>query len=144
MNVLKSFNFVEYAPLPNNNPVMIRRRKLLAKIEEQLALTNDSSFVPTKHMWVTDEDGTQRKFVVPKRIKPWWASAADGKVNLGVRYGSKALEFARGKNVIELESEAEVAPALAKVKEAIEFGEFDAIIAQHLELARSVAKGKKK
>jgi hypothetical protein len=144
MTVLKSFNFVEYAPLANNNPAMVRRRKLLAKVEEQLALAKDSSFVPTKHKWVTDDDGTQRKIVTPKRIKPWWALSADGKVNLVVRYGSKALEFARGKNAIELASEAEVAPALVKIKEAVELGEFDAIIAQHLELARSGAKDKKK
>ena len=48
MTVLKSFNFVEYAPLANNNPVMIRRRKLLARIEEQLALAKKSELCPDK------------------------------------------------------------------------------------------------
>jgi len=37
-----------------------------------------------------------------------------------VRYGSKPLEFAKGKNAIELNSETEVADVLLKVKEAAE------------------------
>ena len=39
-----------------------------------------------------------------------------------------ALEFAKGKNAIELGSEAEVADVLAKVREAAELGELDALI----------------
>ena len=37
-----------------------------------------------------------------------------------MRYGSKPLEFAKGKNAIELNSETEVADVLLKVKEAAE------------------------
>ena len=44
-----------------------------------------------------------------------------------MRYGSKPLEFAKGKNAIELGSEAEVADVLAKVREAAELGELDAL-----------------
>lgn len=144
MTILESFNFVEYVPLTNNNPIMIRRRKLLVKIEEQLALAQDTSYVPTKHKWITDEDGSQRKVVVSKRIKHWWTVAADGKVNLVVRYGSKILELAKGKNAIELSSESEVVSALAKIKEAVELGEFDAIILQHLQVARPATSNRKK
>ena len=46
-----------------------------------------------------------------------------------MRYGSKPLEFAKGKNAIELATEAEVADVLAKVREAAELGELDAHIA---------------
>ena len=54
--------------------------------------------------------------------------AVDGKINLVVRYPSKPLEFAKGKNGIELASEAEVAGVLPKVREAFELGELDALI----------------
>ena len=47
-----------------------------------------------------------------------------------VRYGSKPLEFAKGKNAIELASEAEVADTLRKVREAAELCELDALIEQ--------------
>ena len=40
-----------------------------------------------------------------------------------VSYGSKPLEFAKGKNAIELASEAEVADPLRKIHEAAELGE---------------------
>jgi hypothetical protein len=38
MNVLDTVNFVEFNPLQNNNPIAVRRRKLIAKIDEQIQL----------------------------------------------------------------------------------------------------------
>jgi len=38
-----------------------------------------------------------------------------------VRYGSKPLEFAKGKNAIELASESEMADTLRKLREAAIF-----------------------
>jgi len=57
-----------------------------------------------------------------------------------VRYGSKPLEFARGKNAIELGSEAEVADLLANVRE---LGELDALIEQQAQFGRQVAQKNK-
>jgi len=62
----------------------------------------------------------------------------DGKINLVVRYGSKPLEFGKGKNAIELSSEAEVADVLAKVREAAELGELDALIEKQAHYGRRV------
>jgi hypothetical protein len=53
-----------------------------------------------------------------------------------VRYGSKPLEFSKGKNAIELGSEAEVADVLAKVREAAELGELDALIEKQANFGR--------
>ena len=47
-----------------------------------------------------------------------------------MRYESKPLEFAKSKNAIELGSEAEVADVLAKVREAAENSELNALIEQ--------------
>jgi hypothetical protein len=138
MTVLNTLNFVAFKPLANNNPVAVRRRKLIAKIEEQLLLASDTDYAPTKTKWVTDGEGNQKKIEVPKRVKRWWAKSADGKVNLVVRYGSKPLEFAKGKNAIELDSEAEVESTLAKLKDAVDAGELDAIIEQQAQFGRSI------
>ena len=54
---------------------------------------------------MTDEQGKQNKVEVAKRVKRWWTASVDGKINLIVRYGSKPLEFPKGKNAIELASE---------------------------------------
>ncbi len=75
---------------------------------------------------------------VAKRVKRWWTASVDGKINLVVRYGSKPLEFAKGKNAIELASEVEVADVLAKVREAAELGELDALIEQQAQFGRRV------
>ena len=38
MTVLDTLNFVAFNPLQNNSPIAVRRRKLIAKIDEQIQL----------------------------------------------------------------------------------------------------------
>ena len=143
MTVLDTLNFVAFNPLQNNNPIAVRRRKLIAKIDEQIQLAENKDYTHTQHKWVTDEHGNQRKVEVAKRVKRWWTASVDGKINLVVRYGSKPLEFAKGKNAIELASETEVADVLAKVREAAESGELDALIEKQAQFGRRVTQKNK-
>ena len=143
MTVLDKLNFVAFNLLQNNNPIAVRRRKLIAKIDEQIQLAADKDYTPKQHKWVTDEHGNQRKVEVAKRVKRWWTASVDGKINIVVRYGSKPLEFAKGKNAIELASEAEVADVLAKVREAAELGELDALIEKQAQFGRRVTQKSK-
>jgi len=46
------------------------------------------------------------------------------------------LEFAKGKNAIELANEVEVADTLRKVREATELGELDVLIEQQAQFGR--------
>ena len=69
--------------------------------------------------------------------------SVDGKINLVVRYGSKLLEFAKGKNAIGLASQTEVADVLAKVLEAAELGELDALIDKQAHYGRRVTQKNK-
>ena len=142
MTVLDTLTFVTFNPLQNNNPIAVRRRKLMAKIDEQIQLATNKDYTPTQHKWVTDDEGKQTKVEVAKRVKRWWNVSVDGKINL-VRYGSKPLEFAKGKNAIELTSEAEVADTLRKVREATELGELDALIEQQAQFGRRVTQKNK-
>ena len=143
MIVLDTLNFVAFNPLQNNNPIAVRRRKLIAKIDEQIQLAANKDYTPTQHKWVTDDEGKQTKIEVPKRVKRWWTASVDGKINLVVRYGNKPLEFAKSKNAIELASETEVADVLAKVREAAELGELDALIEQQAHYGRQVTQKNK-
>ena len=136
MTVLDTLNFVAFNPLQNNNPIAVRRRKLIAKIDEQIQLATNKDYTPTQHKWVTDEQGKQTKVEVSKRVKRWWAASVDGKINLVVRYGSKPLEFSKGKNAIELASEADVADTLRNLREATELGELDVLIEQQVQFGR--------
>ena len=57
MTVLDTLNFVEFNPLQNNNPIAVRRHKLMAKIDEQIQLATNKVYIPTQHKWVTDDEG---------------------------------------------------------------------------------------
>lgn len=143
MSILNSLKLVQHNPQSANDPVVNRRNKLVTKIDEQIALATDSEFSPTKTKWVTDEDGAQKKVEYAKRVKRWWNNAADGSVLLTVRYGSKPLELAKGKQAIVLASIEEVEPTLQKIKEAVLAGELDDIVEQQATYARGVRKAKR-
>ena len=136
MTILDTLNFVAFKPLQNNNLIAVRRRKLRAKIDGKIQLATNKDYKPTQHKWVSDDEGKQTKVEVAKRVKRWWTASVDGKINLVVRYGSKPLEFAKGKNAIELASETEVPDTLRKVREAAELGELDVLIEQQAQFGR--------
>jgi len=69
VTVLDTLNFVVFNPLQNNNPIAVRRRKLMAKINEQIQLATNNDYTPMQHKWVTDEQGKQTKVEVAKRVK---------------------------------------------------------------------------
>ena len=60
-----------------------------------------------------------------------------------MRYGSKPLEFSKGKNAIELGSEEEVADVLASLREAAKQGELDALIEKQAQYGRQVTQKNK-
>jgi len=138
MSVLNSLKFVPYQPINNSSAEATRRRKLIVKIEEQLALASNADYQPTKIKRVKDADGNEQKIEVPKRVKRWWSATADGKINLTIRYGSKPIQFAKDKNAIELENEEQVAATLLKVKEAVQVGELDELIEKHAQYGRKI------
>jgi len=53
MTVLDTLNFVAFNPLQNNNPIAVRRRKLIAKIDEQIQLAANKDYTPTQHKAAT-------------------------------------------------------------------------------------------
>ena len=63
-----------------------------------------------------------------KRVKEWFWISESGKIMLSVRYGSKTLELAKGKNAIELATGDDMIAVLEKLKAAVLAGELDAQI----------------
>ena len=70
MTVLDTLNFVAFNPLKNNNPIAVRRRKLIAKIDEQIQLAANKDYTPTQHKWVTDGEGKPPQLEMIKRRQP--------------------------------------------------------------------------
>ena len=132
MALLNSHKLTLFKPTNRNNSFLKRRRKLIAKIDEQILLATDSNYKPTKIKWVHNEDGTERKLEIPKRIRRWWCEQQGGTILLTIRYGNKVIELEKGKNAIELSSKAELEPTLQSIKQAVDNGEFDTLLEQQL------------
>ena len=67
-------------------PVQQRRNKLSHRLWEQIQLAKSqvegTSFKVTKYKSFKDQEtGINKQIEVPKRIRPWWFVAANGKVD---------------------------------------------------------------
>lgn len=140
MSFIQTVKLTEYKPSAVLSPVARRRQKLAFKVDEQIKLALDSTYRPTRIVWSKSADGTEHKVEQPKRIKRWWVEAADGTVQLTVRYGSKPLELAKGKSAIALNSKAEVEGTLRNLQHAVLGGELDAILEQQIGFRLSIPK----
>ena len=132
MTVLDTLNFVVLNPL-YNNPIAVRRRKLITKINEKIQVYTNKVYTPIQPMCITYNDIKKRKVEVTKRLKRWWTASVDEKINLVVRNGGKPLEFANGKSTIELATEAEVAHVSPKVRDFAELVELVARIERQVQ-----------
>ena len=112
------------------SPIQQRRNKLAAKIHEQWELCTarqaGTIYAPRRLRTITNRHTGERTTVeTVKRVKEWFWISESGKINLSVRYGSKTLELAKGKNAIEVSSADELITALTTLKTAVESGELD-------------------
>jgi hypothetical protein len=116
----------------NLSPIMLRRQKLATKIEEQLELArcqkNGTLYAPKRLKTVTNEAGERVVVEATKRVKEWFWTTPTNKINLSVRYGSKTLELAKGKNAIELGTQDELIETLALLQQVVISGELDEAI----------------
>jgi hypothetical protein len=130
--MLKLLKLVPNKKSNSNNSFLKRRRKLITKIDEQIRLATDSNYKPTRIKWVRNEDGSERKLEIPKRVRRWWCEQQGGTILLTIRYGNKVIEFEEGKNAIELSSKADLEPTLQSIKKSVDNGEFDRLLEEQL------------
>ena len=131
--LLSTLKLVTATRATQTSPVMQRRQKLIAKIDEQICLAtaamDGTTYQSTKFKNVVNaETGETEYKQVAKKLRTWWWRNEAGKVNLVVRYGARIIELAKGKNSIELENEAAILPTLDLIRKAAEAGELDEAI----------------
>jgi len=136
MSFISTLKLTEYKPQHLGGAVSHRRRKLLDKLEQQIQLATNPDYAPSKTVWVQGEDGIERKAEVAKRVKRWWVENMDGTVTLTLRYGSKPIELAKGKNAIAVAGLEELGKVLAGIKQAVFDGELDNILTNQTFYAR--------
>ena len=138
MSFLNALTLTQYTANDIKAPAVHRRNKLVAKLSEQIKLASDTDYRPLKLTWHKDAEGREHRVEVPKRVRRWWTEHSNGTVQLTVRYGSKPLELAKGKNAIVVNSKAELPTVLAHLRAAAEKGEFDTLLLQQVSYGKRI------
>ncbi len=131
MSALAQLKLTQYTKPTAANPAQQRRTKLIRRLREQMqlaaAVESGSAHTATRMRAVVDaETGIKRSVAVPKRVKAWWTTSETGRLILTVRYGSKLLEFSKGKAAVEVASMQQLVPTLQVICDAVSAGELDA------------------
>lgn len=113
-----------------NDPIEFRRQKLIRKIDEQIqlaqAVQNGTTHVIKRQRKMTDQaTGDVRSITVERTVRPMWFTSGNGKKVLQLRYGSKVIDLAKGKNAIEINDEQSLLEVLQTLRSAVEMGELD-------------------
>ena len=138
MTALKSLSFTTL-PTQGANPILDRRAKVIARLEEQKLILKDPNYTRTVRTWVKKDD---EKVMVEKqqRVLPWWRQHPNGSYALFVRSGLKQIEFDKGKPAIAVQSLDKLPSVIDTLITAIRNGELDQQLAQVSKQASSKQK----
>ena len=146
MSIVTNLKLITTVKSSAVSPVLLRRNKLLAKVQEQLdmceAKRNQQPYAPKRLKTVVNKETGERTTVETiKRVKEWFWTTEDGKINLAVKYGAKTLPLnKKGANAIELMNGTALIGTLHKLKEAVIAGEFDDAISEVSDATRKAFK----
>ena len=132
--VLSSLKVINAVKQVANDSTQFRREKLCKKLDEQInlavAVSEGNTYTVKRQRNIKDKDsGLTTTVEVNKRVRQWWFVNRDtNKVALQLRYGTKVIEFAKGKNAIEVNSGEELITTLQKLRTATMSGELDECI----------------
>jgi hypothetical protein len=129
MASLKSLNIV---PLPKSggNPTLDRRARIIARLEEQKLLLNESSYMRSIRSWSKDADGNKTLIETKQRVLPWWTAQPNGSYVFFIRSGWKPIEFEKGKAAIAVQSLEKLPSIIDTLITAVRNGELDEQLAQ--------------
>ncbi|EKS33890.1 DUF6641 family protein [Afipia clevelandensis] len=127
MPVLKSLSFTA-VPKTAGDPTGMRRAKFIEKLEEQKLLLADPGYVRTVQR-TAEVDGVKQAVVRKQRVKPWWKTDSSGQIVMSVKFGSKPIEFEKGKAGIAVPSKDKLPTVINTLIEAVRAGELDDLFA---------------
>jgi len=134
MAVLSALKLVTATRSKAQDPVVLRREKLISKLQEQLNLVvaqqTGRTYTATRLKTVRDPETGERKTVeISKKVREWFWKEPNGSINLSVRYGASTL-YLNSKNAtaIQVNTMDELASVLKSLQTAIRDGEFDKAI----------------
>jgi len=115
-----------------DNPILKKREKLLAKLDQQLAMARShiagEPYTVYKEKWQKNsETGQQEKIQIPKKVSPWFYKR-NNQYFFEVRYGNKPLELSKGNHAIEVGEQENLVPTIETVIEAVVAAELDPLL----------------
>jgi len=139
--ILSSLKIVSAKPQFSADPLMLRRQKLIVKLNEQLAMAkamaSGETYAVKRLRSVKDESGVVQTVEVSKRLRPWWYQSQNGKVAISLRYGSRVIDLAKGKNAVEVANSDELIGVIGKLIAAVDAGELDQQISSTADAVRA-------
>ena len=132
--LLSSLTIIQAKRQSLADPIVFRRMKLIKKLDEQInpanAVLNGTTYVVKRLKNIKNEQsGEIRSFEVVRNVRPMFFKATNNKLCVQVRYGSKVVELAKGKNAIQVDDEKTLVKVLETVRSAVFDGELDEQIA---------------
>jgi hypothetical protein len=112
---LKSLSFVAL-PKSDTNPVMVRRREIINRLEQQKSLAADPKYVRT----IKTKDGEKHQ-----KVLPMWRLMPDGSYAFFLRVGFAPVEFSPGKSAIAVPSLDKLPAIIETLVLAVRNGELD-------------------
>jgi hypothetical protein len=136
-SILKSFTFVPQ-PKFNSDPLLIKRERMVSRLEDQRKLLADPTFVRRVKRWERREDGEKVLIERPLRTTKWWQPDQNGAYLLTVKVGSKRIEFEKGKAAIVVPSLEKLPGVIDTLIKAVRAGELDEQINQSTKFERTI------
>ena len=131
MNELQTLKLTAYTPVTIADPVQLRRTKLAGKLAEQIEAAKAAATGNTylaQRVRRTRTAGVTTTETVERRVRHWFRAVDDRRWAVMAFYGSKQLEFGKGKNAVEVANLAGVAAVFDKLRKAVLAGELDSQI----------------
>jgi hypothetical protein len=122
-NTLKSLTFTAM-PAVVVNPVIDRRTRIIARLEEQKTLLTNPKYTRVTEERVT-KDGVKTIVEKQQKVQPWWRAASNGTYAFGIRAG-KLIEFEKGKTAVTVPSLDKLPAVIDTLIAAVKAGELDA------------------
>ncbi len=136
-SILKSFTFVPQ-PKISSDPLIIKRERLVSRLEDQKKLLADPLFVRRVKRWERKESGEKVLIDKPIRTSKWWQPDQNGGYVMTVKVGSKRIEFEKGKAAIAVPSMEKLPGVIDTLIKAIRAGELDEQINQSTKFGRPI------
>ncbi len=135
--ILKSLTFVPQ-PKPNSDPLIIKRERMVARLEDQKRLLADPNYVRIVKRWERKEGGEKVLLERPLRTSKWWQPDQNGGYVMTMKVGSKRIEFEKGKAAIAVGTLDKLPGVIDALVKAIRAGELDEQLKQSSQFGRPI------